>query len=125
MGMESVFREIRHVGDPTNMSEEERLHVPLIEIPDSISSGMMFPVTVKVGQAPHVVETMHYIQFIDLYADQTLLSRITFTPTLPKPKATFFLVLDEPVTLRAVSFCNRHGFWEYERVATVQVCPQG
>ena len=125
MGMESVFKEIRHACDPTNLSEDERLHVPLIEIPDGIPSGMMFPVTVKVGQAPHVVKTTHYIQFVDLYADQTFLSRITFTPTLPKPKATFFLVLDEPVTLRAVSFCNRHGFWESERLAMVEAHPKG
>jgi superoxide reductase len=80
---------------------------------------MMFPVTVKVGQAPHPVETTHYIQFIDLYAGPTFLSRITLTPTLPKPKATFFLVLDEPVNLRAVSFCNQHGFWESEHLAMV------
>ena len=117
MSVENVFREIRHAWDPANLSEDERVHVPVIEIPDRISFGMMFPVTVKVGQVPHEVVNTHYIQFIDLYAGQTFLSRITFTPTLPKPKATFFLVLDEPVSLRAVSFCNRHGFWESESLA--------
>ena len=118
MGMDDIFREIRHACDPDNPTEEERRHVPVIEVPGGIRAGMMFPVTVKVGQTPHAVDSTHYIQFIDLYAGQTFLSRVSLTPTLLKPKATFFIVLDEPVVLRAISFCNRHGFWESEHLAT-------
>jgi superoxide reductase len=62
-----------------------------------------------------MMEPGHYVQFIDLYADVTFLTRVTFTPTLPKPKMTFFLVLDEPVRLQAIAFCNLDGFWASEQ----------
>ena len=116
--MNSVFGEIRRAGDPDSLTENEKTHVPLIEILDEIRSGMLFAVTVKVGTTPHDLETTHFIQFIDLYVDQIFVSRITFTPAVIKPKATFYLVLEGPVTLRAIACCNQHGFWESERLVT-------
>jgi desulfoferrodoxin (superoxide reductase-like protein) len=62
----------------------------------------------------------HYIQFVDLYADQTFLARVTFTPTAPRPKVTFFIELTESTTLRAVAFCNLDGFWESKRWIRVE-----
>jgi superoxide reductase len=110
--MKGVFKSVLCVADPAHLTECEQVHVPVIELPSVVPAGEMFPVTVKVGKCPHVMEAGHHIQFIDLYADQTFLSRVTFTPTAPKPKMTYFLVLNESTTLRAVSFCNLDGFWE-------------
>jgi superoxide reductase len=118
--MDGVFKEIMHVADPARLTESEQKHVPVIEVPESVAAGKMFPVTVKVGRVPHDVEAAHFVQFIDLYADQTLLARVAFTPTAPKPKITNFLVLTESATLRAVSFCNQHGFWESTRWIRVE-----
>jgi len=84
----------------------------VIEAPEDAIAGDMFSVTVKVGKVPHKLQPAHHIQFIDLYAGDALLGRITFTPIALLPKATWFLILDEPTTLRAIAFCNMHGFWE-------------
>lgn len=110
--MEPTFKNVLHVADPANLTESEQVHVPVIEVPGTVTAGEMFAVTVKIAKYPHVMEAGHYIQFVDLYADQTFLSRVSFTPTAPRPKITFFIDLSDSTTLRAVAFCNLHGFWE-------------
>jgi superoxide reductase len=113
--VETTFKKVLRVTDPANLTETEQLHVPIIEAPNTAAAGEMFAVTVKVSKYPHVMEAGHYIQFVDLYADQTFLSRVSFTPTAPRPKVTFFVDLTESTTLRATVFCNLHGFWESKR----------
>ena len=117
--MEGVSRRILRAADPAHMTVLEQMHVPVIELPDSVAPGEMFPVTVKVGQVPHEMEPGHYVQFVDLYAGATFLARASFTPTGPKPKVTCYLVLDESASLRAIAFCNQDGFWESERWVNV------
>ena len=118
--VEATFKNVLRVTDPTNLTEVEQLHVPVIEVPGTATAGEMFAVTVKIGKYPHVMEAGHFIQFVDLYADQTFLSRVTFTPTAPRPKITFFVDLSESTILRATAFCNLHGFWESKRWIRVE-----
>ena len=108
----TTYKDVLRVVDPAHLTEVEQLHVPVIEAPGIATAGEMFAITVKVGKYPHVMEAGHFIQFVDLYADQTFLSRVTFTPTAPRPKLTLFVELVESTTLRATVFCNLHGFWE-------------
>lgn len=110
--MKEAFKRIMHAADPTSLTEREERHVPVIEAPEGVTAGQMFPVTVKVGRVPHRLESDHFVQFIDLYADEAFLGRVTFTPLVLMPKVTCFLALEESTTLRAVAFCNMHGFWE-------------
>ncbi len=118
--MDKVFRQTSRAVDAAHLTVDERRHVPIIEAPEVVPAGELFTVTVKVSELPHPMDMDHYIQFIELYAGQTLLTHVMFTPTLPKPKVTYFLVLDENVTLRAVAFCNRHGFWEADHQIVVE-----
>jgi superoxide reductase len=118
--MDRIFKATSHAVDPMNLTEQEKNHVPMIELPAVVTAKEMFPVTIKVGQLPHVMDPGHYIQFIDLYAGQTFLSRVTFTPIAPMPKVTHFMVLTESTKLRAVVFCNLDGFWEAERWISVE-----
>jgi len=112
--MEGVFKRILHAADPAHLTGLEQLHVPVIEPPDFVAPGEMFPVTVKVGRVPHEMQPGHYVQFVDLYAGDTFLARASFTPLAPKPKITCYLVLNESTSLRAIAFCNHDGFWESE-----------
>ena len=66
--MDRVFREIMHVIDPSSLTESEKAHVPVIDVPAVVPAGEMFPVTVKVGKVPHAVELAHFVQFVDLFA---------------------------------------------------------
>lgn len=116
----NAYKNVLRVIDPANMTEVEQFHVPVIEAPSIATAGEMFAVTVKIAKYPHVMEAGHYIQFVDLYADQTFLSRVTFTPTAPRPKLTLFVELTDSTTLRAMAFCNLHGFWESKRWIRVE-----
>lgn len=118
--MDSVFKATKRAADPARLTEIELRHVPVIEAPATIAAGEMFPVTVKIGRVPHVMDGEHYIQFIDLYAGPTYLARVSFTPISPMPKVTYFLVLGESAMLRAVAFCGRDGFWEAEQWLRVE-----
>jgi superoxide reductase len=118
--MEGVFKRIQRTADPAQMSVLEQMHVPVIELPDSAAPGEMFAVTVKVGRIPHEMEPGHYVQFVDLYAGATFMARTSFTPTGPKPKATYYLALHESTSLRAMAFCNQDGFWESEHWINVR-----
>ncbi len=74
-------------------------HVPVIEIgPQSI--------TVKVGSVPHPMEEKHYIEWVELIADDKVYRH--FLKPGEKPEATF-AVTAKKVTAR--EYCNLHGHW--------------
>ncbi len=75
-------------------------HVPLIEYGDGT-------ITVKVGSVAHPMEDTHYIQWIELIADDMLYRKYLKPGAVPE--ATFNLTATN-VTAR--EYCNLHGHWE-------------
>ncbi len=74
-------------------------HVPVIEKGDGT-------VTVKVGSVTHPMEEVHYIEWIELIADEKVYRK--FLKPGEKPETTFH-VTAEKVTAR--EYCNLHGLW--------------
>jgi superoxide reductase len=77
-------------------------HVPVIEKTPS-------QVTVKVGSVAHPMEEKHFIQWIELIADNKVY-RQELKPG-DKPEATFAIKADKVV---AREYCNLHGHWKAE-----------
>jgi superoxide reductase len=77
-------------------------HVPVIE---KTASG----VTVKVGSVAHPMEEKHFIQWIEIIADNKVY-RQELKPG-DKPEATFAISADKVV---AREYCNLHGHWKAE-----------
>ncbi|OHB35951.1 MAG: hypothetical protein A3G70_06630 [Planctomycetes bacterium RIFCSPLOWO2_12_FULL_39_13] len=98
----------------TGPAETAKKHVPVITVSGVIKVGQPFVVTIKVGEAPHVMESGHFIQFMDLYSGHIYISRVDITAELNKPEVTLTVVLphEGKRTLRAFSRCNLHGIWE-------------
>ena len=113
-------------------------HVPVIDAPESVTSGEAFEVAVTVGkEIPHPNTTEHFIAWIDLYfrpekgAFVHHVGRAVFQahgesakgpnqgPVYADPRAVFSLKLSEPGTLIAMAYCNVHGLWESERTIAV------
>ncbi len=107
--------------DPQAMTDLQKKHVPVISAPDSVEKGECFEVTIEVGKhLAHPNERGHYIQFVELYADDTYLGRVHFTPVTTCPVAKFCVQLDHVHDkLRAFEFCNLHGVWEGEKALQV------
>jgi len=74
-------------------------HVPVIEISDNF-------VKVKIGNVPHPMEETHYIQWIELVADNK--SYKQFLKPGDAPEAIFEISAKQ---VGAREFCNLHGLW--------------
>jgi superoxide reductase len=95
----------------------ERKHIPVISSPDRVKKGEAFEVRVEVGKLlAHPNKLAHFIEFIELYANDTYLCRVDFTPVCVNPilKATIKLGVVHSGKLRAFERCNLHGTWMSE-----------
>jgi superoxide reductase len=75
-------------------------HVPVIERGEGT-------ITVKVGSVPHPMESVHFIEWIELIADGKV-HRAMLKPGAA-PEATFAVTAEE-VTAR--EYCTLHGHWQ-------------
>lgn len=83
--------------------EGSEKHVPVIE---RIEGGFK----VKIGSVPHPMEDRHYIEFIEVLADDKVYRR--YLKPGQTPEAEFKLVADR-LTVR--EYCNVHGLWKKEQ----------
>jgi superoxide reductase len=108
--------------DPSNMTDLEKKHTPVIECPDTVKSGDPFQVKINVGSMPHVMEEGHHIQWIDVYSGENFNERIDLTPVFTRPEITITLVKGgkhRTANLKVVERCNLHGQWEASKEITV------
>ena len=75
-------------------------HVPVIE---KTATG----VKVKVGSIPHPMEDKHYIEWIELHADDAVYRK--FLKPMDKPEVEFCVIAKK---LSARDYCNIHGLWK-------------
>ncbi len=109
----NLFDGINSIADPNNPSDLEKRHVPVVDSPDTIELGRSFLVTVEVGSLlPHPNETNHFIEVLELYADETLLASVELTARTSQPAATLRVTLTRPAKqLRVLAKCKLHGAW--------------
>ena len=93
--------------DLSNLTEDEKEHLPLIKAPDEVVEGNEFEVTVNVGHKPHPMKEEHYIEWIELIAGGK--SYRKFLKPGDSPEAEFCNINSED--LQAREYCNVHGLW--------------
>ncbi len=118
----NLYVGVNEPSDMDNLSDLEKKHLPVMEAPDSVKVGECFEVSVEVGKLlDHPNEHNHFIQFVDVYADETFLARADFTSVKSCPKVTFCVALEGPASeLRAYEHCNMHGTWVMRKAIQVQ-----
>ena len=111
--MRSLFEGVNEAKDPHNLTDLEKKHIPTIQAPSPIRAGEPFCATVRVGAAlPHPNERSHFIEFIEFYADDLFLARVSLTAVSTKPEVSLSVCLSAPAgRLRALARCNMHGTW--------------
>lgn len=113
---ENLFLQVNKAKDANNMTDLEKKHLPMIDCPDAVKKGQQFQVTIEVGKLlKHPNENFHYIEWIELYADDVFISRLDLIPVVAVPKVALNISLNESHTLRARARCNLHGIWEYNK----------
>jgi superoxide reductase len=109
---EDLFSQINRVKEPKNMSLLEEKHSPVIKAPENIKAGEPFEVQIEIGRVAHPMERAHYINWLQLFADEIPIATVTFQPVVSRPKATLTVILAQSTTLRVLESCNLHGVWE-------------
>lgn len=92
-------KEMALVTENTIEASKEK-HIPVIE---SMEKG----IKVKIGSVAHPMEEKHYIEWIELIADDR--SYIKFLKAGDEPEATFCIKAD---SFTAKAYCNIHGLWK-------------
>jgi superoxide reductase len=93
-------------GQPMKFYEENTVdaskekHVPVVE---KIEGGFK----VKVGSIPHPMEEKHYIEWIEVIADEKAYRQ--FLKPGDVPEAVFML---DASAITAREYCNLHGVWK-------------
>lgn len=107
--------------DKTNLSVLEKMHLPRIECPDAVGADEAFTVTVTVGQPDsHPHSDRHFIERVNIYADETLLASVLPRAKSSPPTARVRVSLRRDVEeIRAQATCNLHGTWEASREISV------
>ena len=111
---QDLFCGVNMVKEPENMTVLQKKHLPVITAPKRVKKGECFEVMVEIGKLmEHPNEPGHFIEFVELYADHTYLSRMDFTARRTCPIMKTCASLDHTHgKLRAFSHCNLHGTWE-------------
>ena len=86
--------------EPNTVDAAKEKHVPVIE---KIAGGYK----VKVGSVAHPMEEKHYIEWIELIADERAYRQ--FLAPGQKPEAVFMI---DVVSVSAREYCNVHGLWK-------------
>lgn len=90
---------MKRLSENTTDAAKEK-HVPVIE---KIQGGYR----VKVGSVTHPMEEKHYIEWIELQADDKVYRQ--FLKPGQTPEAVF---LTDAVNVSAREYCNLHGLWK-------------
>lgn len=109
-----IFCSVNTVEDTEYASDLEKKHLPVITAPKKVKKDERFEVAIEVGKLmKHPNEPGHFIQFIELYADDTYLARMDFTAQTTEPVMKTYVVLKNNYEkLCAYCRCNLHGTWE-------------
>lgn len=110
---ENVPDAIKKPLDPENLTEGERMHMPLIKIGrecNAVSLNRCIDVQIKVGAIEHEMTSEHFINFIDIYLDRKYIMRGMLTPKRSYPLISVCLNVTSG-SLSAISNCSVHGSW--------------
>jgi desulfoferrodoxin-like iron-binding protein len=107
---------IKRPAEPDNLNELEKKHIPYVTVSNEcalIPGGVCFEVRVTVGEIEHVMESEHYITFLDFYINKRFLARVQLTYKRLHPAAILHYNV-EGGTLTVIENCNVHGNWMTE-----------
>ncbi|MFP4139533.1 MAG: desulfoferrodoxin family protein [Phycisphaerae bacterium] len=112
---------VNRARDQGNLSVLEQMHLPRIECPDRVGADEAFTITVTVGSPQsHPCSDRHFIERVNIYADETLLASVLPRAKSSPPRARVRVSLRRDVEeIRVQATCNLHGTWETSREISV------
>jgi len=115
---EKLFKGINRLENPENESGLEKLHVPVIQAPERVKAGEVFPVEVTIGKILHPMGQAHWIENVQISIGNEPTGTLLFrSHGYMKPEGRFNLILGNDLKGKTVSLvvqdkCNLHGIWQ-------------
>ena len=113
---QDLFKTINKVKNYDDMTDLEKKHDIEIIAPEVVKAGTPFDVELIVGKKlTHPNMPGHWIQYLELFAGESLISRFEMSAaTVSVPKVKFTVQLPEwsEPELIVRERCNLHGVWE-------------
>lgn len=110
-----VFGGVNRVADIEAASDFEKKHTPFLSC-ERVDDRVI--VDVKVGHwVPHPNMPDHFIQWIDVLADDLPVARFAMSAVAADPSCRCVLNVETGTRISAVENCNLHGLWFAETVA--------
>lgn len=98
--------------DPAKLNDFELKHTPQITVKEKDEKGYtVIEITVGQGGIIHPSTPDHWIDFISLYADDTLVGKSILEAEISRGFTAFAVKLDNVKTLTSKAGCNLHGIW--------------
>lgn len=104
-----ILAGMNRVDDIESATDFEKKHTPYVTAETAADRTI---VTVKVGHwVSHPNEPDHFIQWIQVYADDLPIARFDLSPVAVDPTVTCVLNVAPGTKITAVEYCNLHGLW--------------
>ncbi|MBN2815535.1 MAG: twin-arginine translocation pathway signal protein [Campylobacterales bacterium] len=101
--------------NPNKLTKDELKHTPLITLKEKDEKGYTaVEITVGQGGIIHPSTKDHWIDFIELYADSTLVGKNVLEGEISRGLTLFGVKLEGVKKLTAKAGCNLHGIWSSE-----------
>jgi superoxide reductase len=113
-----LWQGINRVKNPAEETTLEKLHSPVISVPDKIEAGKAFPVQIDIGKIPHPMGPSHWIEHLQLnIGNEPAGTTIFRSHGYCNAAASFNTVLGDTLRGKTVSLivqikCNMHGIWQ-------------
>jgi superoxide reductase len=101
--------------DLASLTDEERVHVPVITLPARLRVGRSFDLVVQVGVRPHECTEEHHVDWIEVALGERRVFVADLSLDVPFPVVRVPLVVRAAETLTVRARCNQHGVWRTRR----------
>ncbi|MEK6815445.1 MAG: thiosulfate oxidation carrier protein SoxY [Nitrospirota bacterium] len=102
---------VKKAKNPNKLTEEEKAHVPKIEVPPIAEDGSTVPINVTVD---HPMTKDHYIKSIEILAYKDPIGpkgKYNLTPANGKAYISTQARIQESQPIIAIAECSQHGKW--------------
>ena len=106
--------------DPSALTDEERVHVPVVTLPHRVHAGRPFDLVVQIGVLPHEQRGEHRIDWIEVALDERRVMVADLSADVAFPILRVPIVLAAAATLSVRARCTQHGVWLTRRPLTVE-----
>lgn len=110
-----IFGGINRVEDIEAAGDFEKKHTPYV-VCERVGDRVVVDVTVG-HWVPHPNVPDHFIQWIDVLADDLPVARLQFSAVAADPAGRCVINVEPGTRIAAIENCNLHGLWIAETVA--------